>query len=121
MSENIAVTPEYDLIPDAFIELMSDSGKARFGLDETGDLYVEDETGKVRWQANTGSAARSDPGAVCKFQSDGNLVVYDAHNHAVWASGTNGHANALLFVQDDGNVVIYAPFPHPVWATNTNH
>ena len=41
-----------------------------------------------------------------KWQSDGNLVVYQG-SKAVWATGTNGQAGARLVVQDDGNLVLY--------------
>jgi hypothetical protein len=51
------------------------------------------------------------------MQRDGNLVVYNT-GLAIWASGSNGHANATLIVQDDGNTVIYDG-QKAVWHTNT--
>lgn len=48
------------------------------------------------------------------MQSDGNFVVYDAFNRALFDTGTHGNANTILLMQDDGNLVIYAPHG-PIW------
>ena len=55
---------------------------------------------------------------VVEMQSDGNLVLYDGSGAPVWASGTAGYDGALLAVQNDGNVVIYSEGV-AVWATHT--
>ncbi|GAB3998701.1 hypothetical protein GCM10028807_47100 [Spirosoma daeguense] len=52
------------------------------------------------------------------FQDDGNFVLYDINDKAVWASGTDGRG-AYLSIQNDGNVVIYDNAEKPIWATNT--
>jgi hypothetical protein len=54
------------------------------------------------------------------YQSDGNVVVYDSHNHPTWASGTNGKASDHLIMQGDGNLVLYNG-KSPVWATGSNN
>jgi hypothetical protein len=61
------------------------------------------------------------------YQTDGNLVVYDAANTAVWASGwtpnfpypscTSGNCTAQF--QNDGNLVLYAG-TKPYWASGTS-
>lgn len=53
------------------------------------------------------------------MQSDGNLVLYDQNNSALWATGTDGNPGSFLVIQDDGNVVVYKP-NQPIWATGTN-
>jgi len=53
------------------------------------------------------------------FQSDGNLVVYDASNNAKWVSGSNGTGATTLKMQSDGNLVIYNASGGAVWSTNT--
>lgn len=53
------------------------------------------------------------------MQGDGNAVVYDASNRAMWDSRTAGRPGSILRVQDDGNVAIYAPGNRAVWATGT--
>ena len=40
------------------------------------------------------------------MQRDGNLVMYREDGQAMWASGTSGDKNSLVF-QGDGNLVIY--------------
>ena len=54
-----------------------------------------------------------------RMQKDGNLVSYDGHGVAKWASNTDGNDSARLVVQDDGNMVIYNVRGNAIWATNT--
>jgi hypothetical protein len=54
------------------------------------------------------------------MQADGNLVVYNQNNVAVWATGTNGNPGARLVLQTDGNMVIYNTSNVALWATQTN-
>ena len=61
------------------------------------------------------------------MQTDGNFVIYNGNNQALWQSGTWGHLNkgVYLQVQSDRNVVIYLPDPPPsnivtpLWSTRT--
>ncbi|EAW35999.1 S8 family serine peptidase [Lyngbya sp. PCC 8106] len=53
-----------------------------------------------------------------KFQTDGNLVLYDRKGKAIWATGTHGTNADRFSVQTDGNVVLYDR-GKPVWATDT--
>src|SRR6185437_3710050 len=42
------------------------------------------------------------------MQSDGNFVLYNPSNTALWSTGTYGNPNAgPIFMQDDGNLVLY--------------
>ncbi len=55
------------------------------------------------------------------LQDDGNLVLYDMNNHALWASDTEVNCrstNCEAIFQGDGNLVIYQN-NIPVWASNT--
>ncbi len=58
------------------------------------------------------------------MQSDGNLVLYDTGDIALWAATQHGgHLgdNAGLHIQDDGNLVVYGlSDPSVLWASNTN-
>ena len=53
------------------------------------------------------------------LQRDGNLVLYDARRHPLWASNTNGQRVERCVMQTDGNLVLYHRNGQPVWASNT--
>ncbi|KAF4972003.1 hypothetical protein FSARC_1333 [Fusarium sarcochroum] len=54
------------------------------------------------------------------MQDDGNLVIYDENDEAVWASNTEGSGDSVhLVVQDDGNVVLYQDDEEAVWSSGT--
>ncbi|KAJ3271938.1 hypothetical protein HDV01_006072 [Terramyces sp. JEL0728] len=81
-------------------------------------------SGAATWASGTYHGAHDGQhkcdGATAAMQSDGNFVVYDGNNHALWATGTFG-ANFYAVMQDDGNLVIYNPATEAaVWASGTN-
>jgi YD repeat-containing protein len=41
------------------------------------------------------------------MQPDGNFVLYNPSNSALWSSGTSGTSASSVFMQDDGNLVLY--------------
>lgn len=55
-------------------------------------------------------------------QNDGNLVIYDSRDKALWSSETNGQGEGpyLLRMQDDANLVLYDINDTPIWATGTD-
>jgi hypothetical protein len=53
------------------------------------------------------------------MQADGNFVAVSAQNTPYWATGTAGHAGAMIVMQDDGNLVVYDAANKALWATNT--
>lgn len=57
-------------------------------------------------------------GAVLRYQSDGNLVLYGPGGVTLWASGSGGAAGRAE-LQTDGNFVIYDASDTPIWATGT--
>jgi hypothetical protein len=58
----------------------------------------------------------------CKYrltmQTDGNLVLYDWSNRAIWSASTTGRG-AYAVMQNDGNFVIYDWSNRAVWDTRT--
>lgn len=67
-----------------------------------------------------GQALHSDDGAYSAvMQTDGNFVVYDAGQGALWASGTADSGGTRLVMQDDGNLVVYTAEGRAVWDTGT--
>ncbi len=73
--------------------------------------------GGVLWRSNT---ANADTGCYADLQDDGNFVLYDDEDQALWAAGTSGTVGAQLRLQPDGNLVIYNGANEPLWATYTN-
>lgn len=55
-----------------------------------------------------------------KMQSDGNLVIYNRKDKALWSSKTNGNPGAILCMQSDGNLVIYDTKDNPIWSSKTH-
>lgn len=53
------------------------------------------------------------------MQGDGNLVLYDASNRALWHTGTDGSGANRLAVQGDGNLVLYTASNGVSWQSGT--
>ena len=51
------------------------------------------------------------------MQADGNFVVYDFQNEALWSSYTQNNPGSTVQIQDDGNLVIYSSSHNPIWST----
>lgn len=55
------------------------------------------------------------------LQTDGNLVLRNAADLALWSSGTAGQAGTRLELQSgDGNLVLYNAGGAPIWASGTS-
>lgn len=91
----------------------SPDGRYRFVYQGDGNLVLYGPNGPT-WATMTFDA----PGWA-EMQWDGNLVVYDANQMPIWASGTPGNDGAYLAVQNDGNVVVYGGDGYPIWQTGT--
>lgn len=58
-----------------------------------------------------------DTGNYLSMQTDGNLVLYNGSNTAIWEANTDGYgSSAFLSAQDDGNLVVYYNTNVPIWA-----
>lgn len=53
-----------------------------------------------------------------RYQSDGNLVLYDSAAGPLWSTGTTGGGAGYVELQGDGNFVVYAS-QGPIWASGT--
>jgi hypothetical protein len=54
------------------------------------------------------------------MQEDGDLVLYDARRHTLWASGTRGQRVDRCIMQGDGNLVLYLYNGQTVWDSKTS-
>ena len=57
-----------------------------------------------------------------EMQADGNLVIYDNNNTAIWSSGTAGAGFGTPYktiMQNDGNLVLYDKNDNALWSSQT--
>ncbi|WFB88497.1 MULTISPECIES: hypothetical protein [Streptomyces] len=91
------------------------SGGTSLSMEADGNLVVRDDTGVVRWAANTAGL-----GHHAVFQADGNLVVVAEDGRAVWSSGTAGNLGASLVVQTSGRVLIRSAGGATMWSVGVS-
>lgn len=100
--------------------LLSTDSQSALALQKNGDLALYSNFQPV-W--DTGPLGATSSHLV--MQSDGNLVLYNQSNVALWSSQTPGNPGARLVLQTDGNMVIYSTTNAALWATysisNPNH
>lgn len=74
------------------------------------------------WSSNTYNKSPYKPFRLM-IQDNGNLVMYDTHNRAVWASNTERRGSSLyhLVMQNHGSLAIYDANNHCTWTSDTNH
>lgn len=51
------------------------------------------------------------------MQAEGNWVVVDRADKALWTTKTAGNPGAWLSVSDDGRVIIYSRADKPLWTS----
>lgn len=115
-----ASNPTYTLNPGEAINkdayLLSPDRQSALTLQGDGNLALYSNF-KIVWATGAlGSAANR-----LIMQPDGNLVVYNQSNVALWNSETAGNPGARLVLQTDGNMVIYNTSNSVLWATYTLH
>lgn len=94
-----ALTAGAELLNNGF--MYSDDG--RFKLAVQGGNLVLTFGSQVLWTRGNGTGA-----AVIMQGEDGNLVLYDAARHPLWASNTAGNPGANLSMTNDGNLIIFS-------------
>ncbi len=95
----------------------SPNGRYQLALPSDGNLVLNsyrNGSRQVIWSSNTANRQVK----YGRFQDDGNFVLYDVNDRAVWASNTDGRG-AYLAIQNDGNVVIYDANDKAIWSTDT--
>jgi hypothetical protein len=68
---------------------------------------------------STGTMGRGIAPRRLVFQNDGNVVVYDKNNLALWATSTFKPNESVFTMQDDGNLVLYDTSRNPIWFSDT--
>jgi hypothetical protein len=91
--------------------LVSPLGQYYLLLQQDASLILYQRTAqgnKPLW--NSGTQGKGGINCQLKMQADGNLVLYNEQNQAIWSSNTynpSANAGSNLVIQDDGNLVIY--------------
>ncbi len=96
------------LRPDGSIAFNNNNGPVTTVMDEAGNQRrsVMDGLGRlIEVDEPRGGPVQSSSYAT--MQQDGNFVVYNSANSAVWSTGTSGTNAQSIFMQDDGNLVLY--------------
>lgn len=93
--------------------MISEGGQYKLIMQTDGNL-VEYFGSKALWSSNT-----SGTGNYATMQTDGNFVVYNSGNTALFTTGSSGNAGARLTLQPDGNLVVYpSGGGSNIWANN---
>ncbi|WP_020574871.1 hypothetical protein [Actinopolymorpha alba] len=97
---------------DGNLVVVRPDGKGVWGSSTTRHQLLRGQqlrAGQDRWSVNR--AYRLDQ------YSDGNLVIQDAAQKVIWATGTHGNPGAYTVFQGDGNVVVASASGRPLWST----
>ena len=80
--------------------ISSPSNKYSIGLDNFGDLHLQDSDRKTVWKANVEGCDSA------TMQPDGNLVLRDGNNKLIWTTHTSKNPGAHLVVDDGGRLSV---------------
>jgi hypothetical protein len=105
--ESIVLSSNQSLGTGEFV--FSPNGKFKVGLTSAGDLVLQDNRSRTIWNAKVSSGFR------CYMQHDGNLIVRQSNNKALWASHTSLNPDARLVVDDGGRIAVIHGIITPLW------
>jgi hypothetical protein len=80
--------------------VFSPNGKFKVGLTSAGDLVLQDDRSRTIWNAKVSNGFR------CYMQRDGNVIVRQSNNKALWTSHTYNNPDARLVVGDGGRIAV---------------
>lgn len=96
--------------------LASADGRFHMTFDHDGILTLVGPQNQPYWTSSNSTYANA---VDCIMQQNGNLVVYDDTNTALWASNTKSNPGAILVLHSDGNAVINGTDGSTLWSTET--
>jgi RHS repeat-associated protein len=112
----------YDALGRVIQTTSQDNGPVTTKFTGNAEL-VTDQAGKQRQSVVDGLGRLvevDEPGtqslplpAYAKMQTDGNFVLYNSANTAMWSTGTN--TGVIILMQDDGNLILF----HELWQAGT--
>lgn len=86
--------------------LKDSSGTKFLILQSNGGLSIYDSSSN-KWAGVSNTEGKGKTPYTAKYQVDGNFVLYDADNIALWSSGTYKKNSTVLALQSDGNLVMF--------------
>jgi hypothetical protein len=89
--------------------VFSPNGKFKVGLTSAGDLVLQNKGSLTIWNAKISGGFR------CYMQPDGNVIVRDSKNKALWTSHTYENPDARLVVDDGGYIAVNHAINGLVW------
>lgn len=101
----------------------SPNNRYRLSFQDDGNFVLYDDSdGSAIWASNTYAEDGNIQGRTIGVQSDGNVVMYQGENNAIWATSSNYDAQSpYLKLQDDGNLVLYDDnVEGAFWASGTS-
>lgn len=108
------------LQPGDVFRSQSNQYRLEFQQDGNWVLYDEWNNNDAIWTSDTYTESGIE-GRTIGVQQDGNIVMYQGENNAIWSSGSSYDAQSpYLKVQDDGNLVLYDDnVEGAFWSSNT--
>jgi len=98
--------------------MLAHNGLYSCSMLRNGNFVVYSQGGTVLWETKTASQGTG-PYRLT-LQSDGNLVLLDKTDKALWSSGTSGKGGVKLIMQGDGNLVLFSSTMSIIWSSNTH-
>jgi hypothetical protein len=103
-------------------QLVADQCYFNLVMQYDGNLVSYGDNGAwVNWYSGTYAGGPFSPGGYATLQPDGNFVIYNWNDQAVWANNVVGNwSGSRLVMQIDGNIVEYSsPLSFVLWNSGT--
>jgi len=87
-------------------DIISQNGLYKLTMQGDGNLVIYEHMVGPIWASNTGKIGRNQPYRANFFQTEGNFVIWDGVNKALWQTATAYKGGVIMTLQDDGNFVM---------------
>ena len=99
--------------------IQSSNGMYTAIMQSDGNFVIYRGNNFIAANASAATMTHGNNNAYFAFQFDGNIVVYNQSNKAIWSPLIHGKGATKLVMQSDGNLVAYTSAGKAVWASNT--
>ncbi|KAG7372488.1 glucose/sorbosone dehydrogenase [Nitzschia inconspicua] len=112
-SFKVVLEPNQSLVRNQFVA--SDSGAYETGLNSGGDLVVRDKPSSTVLWSLAAAIKENISGDRMYMQDDGNLVIRDSNQRAVWDSKTYNNLGAQFSINNKGGIAVISRNQQEVW------